>query len=245
MREVIGRATLYLGDCLDVMPELEPVDLVATDPPFVGLAGGIDFKSADGVGVDAGTTVGDPWGATHDWLPLAWALCEKGLMTFCTYHSVDAIPAILCPLGAAKAGLLMWNKPNAPHPSRNSPRHSAELIWLFRKGPGLDWRAINDSVITVNNLTTGCMASPERLLASGSKKAAHPTQKPVAVMAKLLGVKPSSVMDPFMGTGTTGVAALSLGIPFVGIERDPAYFDMACRRIEAAQRQGDMFATGR
>jgi len=69
----------------------------------------------------------------------------------------------------------------------------------------------------------------------------HKAQKPLALMSALLAVNPSSVCDPFMGTGTTGVAAVHAGRQFIGIERDPAYFEIACRRIEDAQRQGNLF----
>lgn len=229
---IIGRATLYLGDCREILPTIAPVDLVCTDPPFVGVEGGIDLKSSktggSGVGRDSGTTVGDIWNANHEWLPLAWEKAIKGLMTFCTYHSVADIPTIL---ETAPCGIVMWNKPNAPYPARNVPRAAAELIWLFRKEPGLNWRAIDKSVFDLNTLMTGCMADPERILAPGTKKALHPTQKPLKLMEWLLGVEPASVCDPFMGTGTTGVAALKRGVPFIGIERDPMFFEIACDRL--------------
>lgn len=234
MIERIGLATVYLGDCIDVLPTLGSVDLVCTDPPFVGLEGGIELKASkrggSGVGKDAGETVGDIWAANHDWLPLAWAIADKGLMTFCTFHSAADVP----PLVGPPCGIVTWNKPNAPYPARNVPRASAELIWLFRKNPGLNWRAIDASVIEMNTLTAGCMASPERLLEPGTAKALHPTQKPVALMERLLSVAPASVCDPFMGTGTTGVACAKLGIPFIGIERDERYFRAACDRLRKA-----------
>ena len=71
----------------------------------------------------------------------------------------------------------------------------------------------------------------------------HPTQKPVAVMEWCLGFLPNAhtILDPFMGSGTTGVAAVQMGRKFIGIERDEGYFEIACRRIEQAQRQADMF----
>ena len=70
----------------------------------------------------------------------------------------------------------------------------------------------------------------------------HPTQKPVAVMSWCLGFAPGSVLDPFMGSGTTGVACMNLGRKFIGIEIEPKYFDISCERIENAQRQMRMFA---
>ena len=69
----------------------------------------------------------------------------------------------------------------------------------------------------------------------------HPTEKPVQLMMAVCGWTSGAVLDPFMGSGTTGVAAVRLGRPFVGIEIEPRYFDTACRRIEEAQRQGDLF----
>jgi DNA modification methylase len=74
---------------------------------------------------------------------------------------------------------------------------------------------------------------------------AHPTQKPLEIMAWCLGflTDAQTILDPFMGSGTTGVAAVQMGRDFIGIEREPKYFDIACKRIEDAQRQGDFFVT--
>ena len=76
------------------------------------------------------------------------------------------------------------------------------------------------------------------------QSAAHPSQKPVALMEWSLGFVPGAgkVLDPFMGSGTTGVACVALARPFIGIEREPSYFDIACRRIEEAYRQPRLFA---
>ena len=81
-------------------------------------------------------------------------------------------------------------------------------------------------------------------LASEGKE--HPTQKPLPLMKWCIGFLPDAqtVLDPFMGSGTTGVAAVQMGRDFIGIEREPKYFDIACRRIEEAQRQGDLFIEG-
>ena len=76
------------------------------------------------------------------------------------------------------------------------------------------------------------------------QNAAHPSQKPVALMEWSLGFVPRAltILDPFMGSGTTGVACVNLGRSFIGIEREPSYFDIACRRIEEAYRQPRLFA---
>ena len=72
----------------------------------------------------------------------------------------------------------------------------------------------------------------------------HPTQKPVALMKWCIeqAGNPQTILDPFAGSGTTGVAAVLMGRRFIGIEREPKYFEIACRRIEDAQRVQDMFA---
>ena len=82
--------------------------------------------------------------------------------------------------------------------------------------------------------------------AGQGEKRYHPTQKPVALMKWCLGFLPAdhAILDPFMGSGTTGVAAVQMGRDFIGIEREERYFDIACRRIEQAQRQGDLFIAG-
>ncbi len=72
----------------------------------------------------------------------------------------------------------------------------------------------------------------------------HPTEKPVALMREVISWTRGVVCDPFMGSGSTGVAAVQLGRSFVGVEINKQYFDIACKRIEDAQRQGDMFIAG-
>jgi len=81
------------------------------------------------------------------------------------------------------------------------------------------------------------------MLRVGNEKRYHPTQKPIAVMEWCLGFIPDAVtvLDPFMGSGTTGVACSRLGRTFIGIEREPKYFDIACERIEREHRQGKLF----
>jgi len=109
---------------------------------------------------------------------------------------------------------LVWSKPE-----RNFTLAEAELAWTNR-----------DNVVRVLDYNR---SDPDRL---------HPTQKPVGVMRWSIDkTKGKLVCDPFMGSGTTGVAAVQMGRDFIGIEREATYFDIACKRIEDAQRQGDMF----
>lgn len=86
---------------------------------------------------------------------------------------------------------------------------------------------------------------PLNMVACNMDGRVHPTQKPIALIEWCLGLAPKNtetVADPFMGSGTTGVACANMGKTFYGIEREPKYFDIACKRIEAAYAQGRLFA---
>lgn len=107
----------------------------------------------------------------------------------------------------------VWSKPE-----RNFTLAEAELAWTNR-----------DNVVRVIDAPRSDVGRE------------HPTQKPVEVMRWCVEKTKGSVVDPFMGSGTTGVAAVKLGRHFTGIELDPGYFDIACRRIAAALREPDMF----
>lgn len=115
-------------------------------------------------------------------------------------------------------GWLSWFKPDAPPSMANF-----ELAWTNQD----------------RNARQFCQS----IGATNAERVGHPTQKPLALMLwciEQLG-RPATILDPFMGSGTTGVAAVQMGRKFIGIERDPRYFDIACKRIEEAQRITDMF----
>jgi site-specific DNA-methyltransferase (adenine-specific) len=117
----------------------------------------------------------------------------------------------------ASQGFLIWDKKQP----QDFSLAMCEMAWMSRQQPAKIWR---QSVLAYEKF--------------------HPTQKPVPLMQwciELLGAK--SVLDPFMGSGTTGVAAVRAGCRFTGIEIDPKYFDVACKRIADATRQGDMFVS--
>lgn len=219
-KEVIGNATLYLGDCREVLPGLAPADLVATDPPY-GI--GADKGAAVG-GTDAsGRYVRRPkqyeggWDADRpdaELLALVIAAGKRAIVWGGNYFA-DILP---------RGGRwLFWDKLNA------MPSYSdGEMAWTNVPGASV-------KKFTQCNNGLASLRDGERV---------HPTQKPVKLMRWCLTFAPDARMicDPFMGSGSTGVAAVQDGRPFVGIERDPTYFDIACRRIEDAQRQGNLFA---
>lgn len=206
--EHIGNATLYLGDCLEILPTLPKVDAVITDPPY-GIAhlwkGGFSDKHGWGKAKDESIKRNE-W----DERPLddnaIRVLLNAGEQAIIWGGNYFPLPPSRC--------WLVWNKPE-----RNFTLAEAELAWTNK-----------DSVVRVFD---GPRSDPGR---------EHPTQKPVALMRWCVAKTKGVVCDPFMGSGTTGVACMALERPFIGIEIEPKYFDIACERIENAQRQERLFA---
>ena len=236
---VIGDATLYLGDCMEILPTLGKVDAVITDPPYFGLTGGMQFING-GVAADSSAkniSIGDEWSASLEWMNLAWPLCSGPFVVFCSYQSVAEVRQAIQKKPVA---LFTWHKRNSPAHPANLPRWTDEQAWAWQNGGKANWRVFTSTMIDMPKLASGCMAT-ERLIDSVGKTS-HPTQKPVALMAKFVEVSTGTILDPFMGSGTTGVAAIQLGRKFIGIEREPKYFDIARTRIEQAVAQGQLFA---
>lgn len=213
--ETIGRATLYLGDCRDVLPTLDPVDLVCTDPPYgIGESAGkaktrtsgfaSRIKGAKAYVRDYGD---DDWDKepVPDELMRAVRAAGKWQVVFGgNYYD--------CP--AAKCWLV-WDKVNG-----DTDFADCELAWTnFPK-----------AVRLIRYMWNGMLRE------KGAQRGDHPTQKPLEVMKWCIGHAPQSesILDPFMGSGTTGVAAVQLGKAFIGIEREERYFEAACRRIREA-----------
>jgi site-specific DNA-methyltransferase (adenine-specific) len=202
----IGRATLHLGDCRDILPTLPKVDAVVTDPPY-----GIADKWQGGKGHGWGKArdegvLRNQWDEatpSDETMRLILAAADEIIIWGGNYFN---LPPSRC--------WFVWNKPE-----RNFTLAEAELAWTNR-----------DNVVRV----VDCPRSESDRL--------HPTQKPIKVMRFSIDkVRGETILDPFMGSGTTGVAAVQMGRSFIGIEREPKYFDIACKRIEDAQRQGDFF----
>ena len=231
-----GNIVLWNADCLQVLPTLEPgsVDCVVTDPPYVGLVGGYDRANIIGAGAPAkqsAVSIGDEWNASFEWVAKAKRIARLGAIVFCTYHS---LPETATEFTDWRRVLLWtWYKRNSPPTGANVPRFTEEYIWGFAKAVGLKWDAVTQTLIDMPKLQAGWGASPERVIDS-TLKAVHPTQKPIAVMLRVMEVCPSdsSILDPFMGLGTTGVACVRTGRRFIGIELDPGYFAIAVKRIQ-------------
>lgn len=237
--EQIGDCTLYLGGCLEVMPTLEAVDHVISDPPYEAslhasknsLRGpvradkgpdlrGLDFEAID----DIRAAVVDGFGAR----------CTGWFIAFCTVEGVakwaDAINA--APIKYKRA--CIWVKPDStPQLNGQGPAQGAECFVSAWCGVGhARWNSGGK-----RGVYTHCVNGHGR-------QGEHPTEKPVSLMSEILAdfTNPGqTILDPFMGSGTTGVAAAKLGRRFIGIEIEPRYFDIARKRIEDAYRQADLF----
>jgi site-specific DNA-methyltransferase (adenine-specific) len=221
--ETIGAATLYLGDCRDILPTLGKVDAVVTDPPY-GLE---DWNTR---GTNAARGQGRAWknlgkNADSKFDGHEAAEWDKPL-------SGDDIAAIM----AAGNHKIIWG---GNYLLDHLPRTKQMFVW----NKGIRNMHFNDCEIAwTSQWREACRVfdfSP-----ASERKEHHPTQKPLPLMKWCIGRLPDdtvSILDPYMGSGTTGVAAVQMGRTFIGIEREPKYFDIACKRIEDAQRQGDMF----
>ena len=198
----IGDATLYLGDCLEILPRLGKVDAVVTDPPY-------------GIGKAA-------W---DDKYP-GWIVVEalKIAQVVCIMPGMWALPACIHAMGDDYCGIISGRNLNGmtfgpmgfsnwiPAVVGGKPPHKGQDAFEF---------------------SIGTEAKPE-----------HPSPKPLSYMLKLTNRVTEygwTILDPFMGSGTTGAACAKLGRKFIGIEIEPKYFDIACKRIEQAYAQGDMF----
>jgi len=215
-KEVIGDATLYCGDCLEILPTLDKVDAVITDPPY-GISHGCNYKSRGRGALAECNDYPDVHGDNKPFDPEPWLNLGVSTCFWGGNYFADKLP--IC------SGWLVWDKERP----EELDQATCELAWTnYVKG-----------VRRFRYLWNGMMKAGER----GENY--HPTQKPVALMEWLLGLRwtpNGTVLDPFMGSGTTGVACMNLGRKFIGIEIEPKYFDIACERIEQAQKQGRLFA---
>lgn len=212
-KEVIGNATLYLGDCLEILPTLPKVDAVITDPPYGIGEARKDHSSRDRLAKSPLYGRSDWDNATLDRARLQ-AILNAGERVILWGGNYYPLPPV--------SKWLVWDKENS------GDFADCELAWTNIPG----------AVRIFRHMWNGMLRASER----GQR--VHPTQKPVALMRWCLQQvgNPQSVADACMGSSPVGVACAELGIEYHGIEIEPKYFDIACERIENAQRQVRMFA---
>jgi len=207
--EQIGDATLYLGDCRDILPTLGPVDAVVTDPPY-------------GIGRDGKPQSTSSHGGHKGYAPLGW---DAGRPHRAVFDSILAIAPIQAIWGGNYFADML-------------PPSSKWLSW--DKGQRIDQA---DAELAWTNLTGALRVMTLNRAEIAKDGAEHPTQKPVRLMEWTLAQvgAQGTVLDPFMGSGSTGIACVRRGCAFIGIEREPSYFDIACRRIDEAYKQPRLF----
>ncbi len=235
-KERIGEATLYLADSLAVLPTLGEVDAVITDPPYSSGGQFRGDRSQRTASKYQGTEYRDRYrdftGDNRDqrgfhfwstlWLSRCREIAAEGALCvlFTDWRQLPVTTDYIQAGGFVWRGIGVWDKGEATRPQLGRFRHQAEFFVWGSNGP----RPL------VGPAAPGVIRAP----VIGREKQ-HMTEKPVSVFQVINSIAGRTVLDPFMGSGTTGVAALQLGRRFVGVELDPHYFDVACRRIEAAQ----------
>ena len=222
--ERIGDAELHLGDCLEILPTLGKVDAVVTDPPY-----GIGFKYASHDDTPEGYGV---------WL---WSIleeaerhCSEGAPVFVWQAMLNVrrfhqwFPREWRLFAAAKNFVQI-------RPTAMQFAYDPVVVWW---SPGKPWSAGTQSRDFHIANTASVIADTSNI------ERGHPCPRPLDQVTHVIEQwcrHGSTALDPFMGSGTTGVACAKLGRRFIGIEIDPGYFDIACKRIDDAYRQRDLF----
>ena len=222
---VIGDARLYLGDCLEILPLLPKVDACITDPPYgIGADAAAANAAKQRIAAAGKTKAGRGWvyyGETN-------------------WDSSRPPKAVFDLLLQAAPIQIIWG---GNYFTDYLPPSQKWLSW----DKGQDGFSLADFELAWTSEDKACRRlNYARSLALKDGKQ-HPTQKPLAVMRWCIeqAGKVQTILDPFMGSGTTGVACVKLGRKFIGIEIEPKYFDIACRRISDALKQPDMFVAPR
>jgi site-specific DNA-methyltransferase (adenine-specific) len=228
VEQLADGVTLYLADCRDILPSIESVDGVVTDPPYgqVTHAGARSAQSLNRPTVDFAPIAGS------DLVKLCRRfvqLANRWVILTCEWQHAACLEAA----GAPLVRLGVWVKPNgAPQFTGDRPATGWEAVALLHREGAKRWNGGGHRAVWTCPVEQG----------------EHPTQKPERLVSEWVRsfTDPNeTILDPFMGSGTTGVAAVKLGRRFIGIEIDEPYFHLAVRRISDALKQPDLFIPGR
>jgi DNA modification methylase len=213
-RVVIGDCTLYNADCRFILPTLHKVDAIVTDPPYGMKWDGKVSRGSNSNGSFRGRAKHYGETIVGDDRPFDPSMFD---------HIKNR---------------LFWGFNNFPE---RLVRGRA-LVWIKRSDEAFG-SFLSDAELAWCSSGHGVYCFRDQSLMAETKHRAHPTQKPVPLMKWCIEQFPKAqtILDPYMGSGSTGVAAIKLGRKFIGIEIERKYFDIACRRIEDAYKQGDLF----
>ena len=237
-KEIIGDCTLILGDCLEVMPTLGKVDHVISDPPYEQRMQEL-HKSSKLRRTDGGKQRNDLNFASiqnirDPFLDLVAPSNNGWLLAFCNVEGVGEWQREILARDMKFKTTCIWNKPDAtPKLNGQGPALSYECFTITWCGAGHSkWNGGG---------RRGVFTHPTN---NAERHGSHPTEKPVSLMREIVALfsyPGQTILDPFMGSGTTLVACAKLGRKGIGIELDETYFDIACKRVEQAYSQPDMF----
>ena len=221
-KETIGSCTLYLGDCLEILPEISRVDSVVTDPPyFLSIANDCHSKLNPWANVINGSLF------VREFINMCLAKLplDSCIWSFTNWQGFAAFQKAGFDCNCSIRSVLVWDKANKG-PGIIGLRPSYELVCLFVRG---NFKIQDRSIVDIWRVPWATF-----------KPTGHPAEKPKKLIGKIIHISTSTsstVLDPFMGSGTTGVACVESERGFIGIEQDEHWFDVACRRIEQAYRE--------
>jgi site-specific DNA-methyltransferase (adenine-specific) len=228
-KETIGGCTLYLGDCLEVMQELDGVDAVVTDPPYDKYTHTC-YRLSDGGSRQKNKIDFDEL-RNYTWLEQLLPMCGGWVVAFCSLEMLGRYQSRF-PDNYIRSGV--WDKldSNAPQFTGDRPAQGAEGIVMLHRNGKKQWHGRKSAVwrYSVNRKNTH-----------------HPTEKPVHLINAIIDDVSNigdMIVDPFMGSGTHGVSCAETGRRYIGIEIDSKYYDIACERIDDATRQRHLFKRG-
>jgi hypothetical protein len=238
--------TLYLGDCREVVPTLTDVRHVISDPPYedeLHAAFGKKIRRNDGDHLPRSVNMLKPieFGGINAARDEIASMLVKAASGWCIIFTLaEGVRAWRDPMQAAGAKwdtTLAWVKPDAsPRFNGQGAARGFECAVTAWCGPGYrKWNAGGKRGVYTHCVNTG-------------RQGEHPTEKPLSLMCYLVAdyTQPGELIcDPFMGSGTTGVAAVRYGRTFVGIEQDEKWFDLSCRRIGDELARPRMFVDRR
>jgi site-specific DNA-methyltransferase (adenine-specific) len=241
--EVIGECRLLMGDCLAIASGLDRVSHVISDPPYEESLHAAKGKNRRHIRTDNSTELRAINFTSVDAIrPGIVKLCESlssgWSILFCTIEGAGRWADAINPSALKYKRACVWVKPDAaPQFNGQGPAQGCEVFIAAWAGKGFArWNAGGKKGV-YKGVYSHCTNNR-------SRHGIHPTEKPVSLMCEILNDFTNTgdtILDPFMGSGTTGVACVKTGRKFVGIESNPAYFRVACERIRKADAQTDMF----
>jgi len=237
----IGDCTLYHGRAEDIVPTLAPVDALLTDPPWES-AGPAIPRARRGVAAIKDQSLTLARGVIGQWDASMIALCQSACQGDTFFLSGYKELGMLITSLDYYRGTFAWRKPNGYHTLFYPAKMDlAFIVWAAKTSALYGYQHWPSMVFDVSVPQGGCFAK-ERLIDATTGKSLHPAQGPLLLYEQLLAPLPlGTCLDPFMGTGTTGVACVKQGRPFIGIEVRADYFQMACQRIQETYDQLALF----